>query len=60
MHNDPLFDYAPIMLRMEKLQRKIHDNFLKRSPDENLELCNDLLVNARQLQLYVRENADRR
>lgn len=54
-----LFDYAPIMTSMEKLQRKIHDNFLKRAPDANIELCDDLLVHARQLQLYVRENVNR-
>ena len=56
MHNQ-LFDYAPIMTSMEKLQRQIHDNFLKRATADNVELSNDLLVHARQLQLYVRENA---
>lgn len=57
MHNE-LWDYAPIMTSMEKLQRKIHDNFLKRANEDNIELCNDLLVYARQLQLYVRENVN--
>lgn len=59
MHKDDLFDYAPIMTSMEKIQRKIHDNFLKRSMNANIDLCDDLLVYARQLQLYVRENVNR-
>lgn len=52
-----LFDYAPIMTRMEKLQRKIHDNFLKRRLEDNKELVDDLLFEVRQLQIYVRETA---
>lgn len=52
-----LFDYAPIMTRMEKLQRKIHDNFLKRRLEDNKELVDDLLFEVRQLQIYVREKA---
>lgn len=52
-----LFDYAPIMTKMEKIQRRIHDNFLKRKPDENIDLTNDLLIQARALQLYVREQS---
>ena len=58
MHKE-LFDYAPIMTSMEKIQRKIHDNFLKRELGANIELCDDLLVHARQLQLYTRENVNR-
>lgn len=51
-----LFDYAPIMTRMEKLQRKIHDNFLKRRVNDNKDLVDDLLFEVRQLQIYVRES----
>jgi len=54
MHNE-LFDYAPIMTQMEKLQRRIHDNFLKRKPKDNIDLTNDLLFQARALQVYVKE-----
>lgn len=53
-----LFDYAPIMTEMEKLQRQIHDNFLRRRVSENKALVDDLLFAVRRLQLYVRENSD--
>lgn len=52
-----LFDYAPIMTKMEKLHRKIHDNFLSRRLEENKELVDELLFTVRQLQLYVREQS---
>jgi hypothetical protein len=52
-----LFDYAPIMTKMEKLQRKIHDNFLSRKLDANKELVDELLFTVRQLQLFVRESS---
>jgi hypothetical protein len=56
MHSE-LFDYAPIMTQMEKLQRRIHDNFLKRNFQDNIDLTNDLLFQARALQVYVKESS---
>lgn len=57
MDANELFDYAPIMTKMEKLQRKIHDNFLSRKLDANKELVDELLFTVRQLQLFVRESS---
>jgi len=45
------------MTKMEKLQRKIHDNFLSRKLDANKELVDELLFTVRQLQLFVRESS---
>lgn len=58
MEHEELFDYAPIMTEMEKLQRKIHDNFLRRRASENKALVDDLLFAVRRLQLYVRQSSD--
>lgn len=57
MDANEFFDYAPIMTKMEKLQRKIHDNFLSRKLDANKELVDELLFTVRQLQLFVRESS---
>lgn len=48
-----LFDYAPIMTRMEQLQRRIHDNFLRGAPGENLQLIEELRVETALLRTYV-------
>jgi len=49
---DEIFDYAPIMLRMEKILRQIHDNYLSNDPKSNAELIDQLIVEARLLRTY--------
>ena len=48
-----LFDYAPIMTKMEQLSREIHENFLRGAPGENLQLIDQLIVETRLLRVYV-------
>ena len=48
-----LFDYAPIMTKMEQLQKQIHENFLRGAPADNLQLIDQLAVEARLLRAYV-------
>lgn len=52
--NEPteIFDYAPIMIRMEKILREIHDNYLHDDPQSNVELIDQLIVEARLLRTY--------
>ena len=45
-----IFDYAPIMTRMEIYLRDIHKNFLEGRP--NTELIDHLIVEARLLRAY--------
>lgn len=45
-----IFDYAPIMTRMEIYLRDIHNNFLEGRP--NTELIDHLIVEARLLRTY--------
>lgn len=52
MQHDEIFDYAPIMTRMEQIMRDIHNNYLERNPEDNIELINSLLVEARLLRTY--------
>lgn len=47
-----LFDYAPIMLRMEALLKQIHTNYLAREPERNRALMDQLVVEARLLRTY--------
>jgi hypothetical protein len=48
-----LFDYAPIMTKMERLLKEIHNNFLEGEPDKNLHLIEELAVEARLLRVYT-------
>lgn len=47
-----IFDYAPIMTRMEQLCKMIHDNYLQDEPEKNQELIEQLLVETRLLRSY--------
>ncbi len=47
-----IFDYAPIMTRMEVYLRDIHNNFLEGRPQANAELIDHLVVEARLLRTY--------
>lgn len=47
-----LFDYAPIMTRMEQLYKKIHNNYLRNEPELNAEVIDQLIVETRLLRTY--------
>jgi len=51
--NNELFDYAPIMTKMERLLKETHKNFLDGKPEENLPLIEELAVEARLLRVYT-------
>jgi hypothetical protein len=51
--SEELFDYAPIMTKMERLLKEIHKNFLDGKPEENLPLIEELAVEARLLRVYT-------
>ena len=48
-----LFDYAPIMTKMEQRSREIHENFLRGAAGENLQLIDQLVAETRLLRIYV-------
>lgn len=50
------FDYAPILMNMEKLQRKIHDLILDNKTEETLPLVLELIHQAGDLKNWT-ENA---
>lgn len=50
-----LFDYAPIMTKIERLLKEIHSNFLDGKSKENLDLIDQLAVEARLLRVYTLE-----
>ena len=52
MVDTDFFDYATIMLRMDRLNKEIHDNLLVHKYAENLPLVKELLVQSRLLHLW--------
>jgi hypothetical protein len=46
------FDYATILLRIDALNRQIHDNILEMRYEDNLPLTQELLVQSRYLHLW--------
>jgi len=46
------FDYATILLRIDKLNKQIHDNIVEKRYEDNLPLTRELLVESRRLYLW--------
>jgi hypothetical protein len=57
---DEFFDYASIMLKMDRLNKDIHDCLLHGRIKESLPLTKELLVQTRFLQLWVTQEIERR
>ncbi len=51
--DDDFFDYATIMLKMDRLNKQIHDNLLHKKFEENLPLVEELTVQTRKLRLWI-------
>lgn len=49
---NPDFDYSSLLIKIDQLTRKIHQNMLERRFQENQTLLDDLLFTNRQLQLW--------
>ena len=52
MTDDNFFDYATILLRIDKLNKQIHSNIMEKQYEDNLPLTRELLVESRRLHLW--------
>jgi hypothetical protein len=54
VHDDPLFDYSTLLLSLGYLHKKIHDCLLYKQYTEAAEYADELLVQSRFLQLWIK------
>ena len=54
-NHDPLFDYAPILLRMDKMCKELHDSVLHKSYDNCLVMVDEMIVQSRMLRAWLNE-----
>lgn len=52
MTDTDFFDYATILLRIDKLNKQIHNNIMEKRYEDNLPLTQELLVESRRLHLW--------
>jgi hypothetical protein len=55
---DPLFDYSSIMLKMDRLNREIHDCLLDGDYAKSAALAQELLLQTRYLQLWIKREME--
>ena len=52
---DPLFDYAPILLRMDKICKELHHAALDKSYGNCLSMLDEMIVQSRMLRAWINE-----
>jgi hypothetical protein len=50
--NNSLFDYAPILLKMDKLCKDLHEACLHKKHEHALEMTNEMVVQSRMLRAW--------
>lgn len=53
--NDQIFDYAPILLKMDKLCRELHDACLHNKHQGALNMTNEMVVQTRMLRAWLHD-----
>lgn len=51
--HDELFDYAPLLLKMDKMCRELHEMCLHKKVAQVPEMTNEMIVAARQLRAWA-------
>lgn len=57
--HDQLFDYAPILLQMDKLCKELHEACLHKQTAGVTEMTNEMVFAARQLRAWAHHEADK-
>jgi hypothetical protein len=57
--HDELFDYAPILLKMDKMCQELHDLCLHKKVDNVPKMTNEMIVAARQLRAWATNESDK-
>ena len=57
--HDELFDYAPILLKMDKMCRDLHEMCLHKNTADVPEMTNEMIVAARQLRAWAAHHEER-
>lgn len=55
----PLFDYAPILIKVDQLSRELSDSCMHRKYQGLEDKCNELIVQARMLRAWISEQNNR-
>ena len=50
-----IFDYAPILLKMDKLCRELHDACLHNKGEGALDMTNEMVVQTRMLRAWLHD-----
>lgn len=53
--HEELFDYAPILIKMDKLCRELHEACLHKKMDGVLEMTNEMTVQTRMLRAWCND-----
>lgn len=56
---EEIFDYAPILIKAEKLIKDLNQGCLHKRYDNLEEHCNELIVQARMLKAWIADQKDR-
>lgn len=54
--HDDVFDYAPILIKMDKLCRDLHTACLHKKTDGALEMTNEMVYQTRMLRAWLNDN----
>jgi hypothetical protein len=57
-HQD-IFDYATILIKMDKLCKELHDACLHNHTDGALQMTNEMVVQTRMLRAWINQTADK-
>lgn len=57
-HED-VFDYATILIKMDKLCKELHDACLHKRTDGALNMTNEMVVQTRMLRAWLNEQTER-
>jgi hypothetical protein len=57
--HDELFDYAPILLKMDKMCQELHDMCLHKNVTQVPEMANEMIFAARQLRAWAANESEK-
>lgn len=57
-NHEELFDYAPMLLKVDKLAKELHEACLHKNYTDIPTMCADLVVEARMLRAWATHNLE--
>ena len=59
MQHETLFDYAPLLLKIDSLSKELHKACLAKAYDNVPQMCAELIVEARMLRGWATDQIER-